>query len=150
MKKGKYFGAWLVLLVGFAFPKFPLRAQCLYVTGSQFGEVSAYGIGSAGALNFIGSVSEHMPGAFATLTADPTGKFLYVISGMFTDTTNEILAYSVGPGGSLSSLGPFGAPIDPFSMATSSCGASVSFPVGLVTGGGQLVSGIDIASTLCR
>ena len=100
MTKGRYFSAWLVLLVAFALPKIPLRAQCLYVTGGQFGEVSAYGIGSAGALNFTGSVSEHMPGAFATLTADPTGKFLYVASNA-PSGSGTLFEYSIGPGGSL-------------------------------------------------
>src|ERR1700733_3725837 len=96
-----------MLAVSFLCLAAPLRAQFAYVANDSSNNVSAYSIGSNGALTPVpGSPFAAGPGA-NSVVVDPTGKFAYVANA----NTNNVSAYSIGSNGALTPIpgSPFAA-----------------------------------------
>jgi DNA-binding beta-propeller fold protein YncE len=88
-----FFKLWSVLAVGFVLLAAPLRAQFAYGGNFLSNNVSAYSIGSNGALTPVpGSpfVAGSLPSSVAV---DPTGRFAYVAN---EGSGNNVSAYSIG------------------------------------------------------
>ncbi|HZE81723.1 MAG TPA: beta-propeller fold lactonase family protein [Candidatus Polarisedimenticolia bacterium] len=96
-------------------------AGFLYVSNGSSGTISAFSIGSSGALTEIGSAVSVAPsGPVATvagLAIDAKGQFLYAADS----ANNKIASFSIGGGGTLTAVGsPFAAGTKPVAVAVDS------------------------------
>jgi DNA-binding beta-propeller fold protein YncE len=117
-----------------------LRAQFAYVVNALSNNVSAYSIGSNGALTPV-------PGSpFATIgedpvsvAVDPTGQFAYVADFGIGSGTNGVSAYSIGSNGALTPVpgSPFATGGGPTSVAVDPTG-KFAYVVNF-----QIVSGVS-------
>jgi 6-phosphogluconolactonase len=110
--------AWAALAIGFVSLRSPVKAEFVYVVnGGGSDNVSAYRIGSDGALRPVpGSPFAAGIGPFAVF-AEPAGKYVYVVN----EGENDVSAYRIGDDGALEPLprSPFTAGLSPFSVAVS-------------------------------
>lgn len=137
------FKLWSVLALGLALVATPLRAQFVYVASSSpvvFGNnVSAYSIGSNGALIPVPG-SPFAAGSIPfSVAVDTTGSFAYV-ANYFND--NTLSAYRIGSNGALTPVpgSPFAAKGGPFSVVVDPIGKFVY----VANFGGNNVSGYSI------
>jgi DNA-binding beta-propeller fold protein YncE len=120
---------WLIALstvaISFGFLATPLRAQFAYVVNALSNNVSAYSIGSNGALTPVpGSPfpAGHTPGKVAV---DPTGQFAYVVNGSNNvPGSGAVSAFSIGSNGVLTPVpgSPFPAGSSPVSVTVDPTG----------------------------
>jgi 6-phosphogluconolactonase (cycloisomerase 2 family) len=105
MKK-VWFIALSTVAISFGFLATPLRAQFVYVTNDFPSTVSAYSIGSNGALTPVPGSPFAAGGFPSSVAVDPTSKFAYVAG------TNTVSAYSIASNGALTPVpgSPFAAP----------------------------------------
>jgi DNA-binding beta-propeller fold protein YncE len=124
--KTKFVSFVLGAAIGLASALVPLRAQFAYVVNALSNNVSAYSIGSNGALTPVPG-SPFAAGSFPNSVAvDPTGKFAYVASyglaspgGFFVPST--VLAYSISSNGSLTP-----APGSPFAAGSGATSVAIT------------------------
>jgi hypothetical protein len=80
-----FFKLWSVLAVGFVLLAAPLRAQFAYVANFLSNNVSAYSIGSSGALTPIPGSPFAAGFNPSSVAVDPMGRFAYVAN---SDSSN--------------------------------------------------------------
>jgi DNA-binding beta-propeller fold protein YncE len=87
--------------IGFVWLAAPLRAQFVYVVNSGGNNVSAYSIGSNGALIPVPGSPFATESGSVSVAVDPRGRFVYVANGFFSRVPSTISAFSIGPDGAL-------------------------------------------------
>src|SRR6266404_1499801 len=120
---------WLSVLstlaIGFVCLASPLRAQFAYVANGSDNTVSAYSIGSSGALTPVPGSPFAAGNVTDSVAVDPTGKFAYVTNQGFppTNIPGTISAYSIASNGALTPVpgSPFAA-VQPGSVAVDPTG----------------------------
>src|SRR5260221_6836606 len=123
--KTKFVSFVLGTAIGLASALVPLRAQFAYVVNALSSSVSAYSIGSNGAL-------PHVPGSPfpagqnpGSVAVDPTGKFAYVVNGSNNVSSfGAVSAFSIGSNGALTPVpgSPFPAGLGSESLAVDPTG----------------------------